>query len=239
MGRGNVATHNECEGLFYLDRDFLDTYVHVSDRDAEPKTARQLNNADIEYNYDGSACDWKYSHMESDDNWKNMIEIVQDSISKRFPSFYTADEWRDRDAHVILESGLFQIAVVDNEWSAALCLLERTDVDDTGANRTFMRRHCDTYLEAMKQTLIDTWGEAIGYGGAWVHGQKYTKETPSVCNTAKNTKQTGVAYPSSASKRKPSLLGKLDDNKQKVERDKAANKDKPTIKKRGSKEVTD
>ena len=42
-----------------------------------------------------------------------------------------------------------------------------------------------------------------------------------------------------AADKKPSLLGKLDDNKQKVERDKAANKDKPATKKRGSTEVTD
>ena len=38
--------------------------------------------------------------------------------------------------------------------------------------------------------------------------------------------------------KKPSLLGKLDDNKRKVERDKAANKDKPATKKRGETEVT-
>ena len=42
-----------------------------------------------------------------------------------------------------------------------------------------------------------------------------------------------------ATDKKPSLLGKLDDNKQKVERDKAANKDKPATKKRGDTEVTD
>ena len=29
MGRGNVATHNECEGLYYLDRDLLDTYETI------------------------------------------------------------------------------------------------------------------------------------------------------------------------------------------------------------------
>ena len=182
MGRGNVATHNECEGLFYLDRDLLDTYVHVNNADAEPKTARQLYSAGIEYNYDGSNCDWKYSHMESDDNWQEMIKVIQDSIGKRFPSFYPADEWRDRDAHVILENGLFQIAVVDNEWSAAWCLLERTDIDDTGSSRTFMRRHFQTYLEAIKQIIVDEWGEAVGYGGAWVSGRRYTKEA--VCHVA-------------------------------------------------------
>jgi len=238
MGRGNVATHNECEGLYYLDRDFLDAYVHVDNYDMEPKTARQLDKENIEYNYDGSSCDWKYSHMESDDNWRNMIKVMQNSIGKRFPSFYATDEWRDRDAHVILENGLFQIAVVDNEWSAAWCLLERTDVDDTGANRTFMRRHYDTYLETIKQTLLDGWGEAIGYGGAWVHGRKYIKETPSICKPAKNTRQTGNKPMLSASKSKPSLLDKLDYNKRKVERDKAAGKDKPATKKRST-EVTD
>ena len=219
MGRGNVCTHYECEGLYYLDKDLLDVYVHVDDPGEEPKTARQLHDANIKYNYSGEGCDWKYSHAESDYNWREMITTMQDRIGGRFSSFYPADEWRNNETRVILENGLFQVAVVDNEWSAAICLLERTDVDDTGANRTFMRRHCDTYLEAIKQTLIDGWGEAIGYGGAWVSGQKYTRETPS-------------ARP--VSKRKPSMLGKLEDNKQRVGRNKEAKANKPATKKCGS-----
>jgi hypothetical protein len=38
-----------------------------------------------------------------------------------------------------------------------------------------MRRHYPAYLEAIKTALLDGWGEAIGYGGAWVHGEVYRK----------------------------------------------------------------
>jgi len=186
MGRGNVCTHYECEGLFYLDRDLLDVYnktikcecghVKGPDYDEEPKTARELHKAGIEYSFDGTHTDWMYSQCESDDNWRQMIETMRDRLMARFPSFYSEDKWIDRDRRVVLENELFHIAVVDNEWSAAWLLLERSDIDDTGRNRTFMRRHYQTYLEAIKRILIDRWGEATGYGGAWVSGKRYTKE---------------------------------------------------------------
>jgi len=186
MGRGNVCTHYECEGLFYLDRDLLDVYCktdkcecgHVKgpNYDEEPKTARELYNAGIEYSFDGTQTGWMYSQFDSEDNWRQMIEIMREKFIKRFLSFYREDKWIDNDRHVVLENGLFRIAIVDNEWSAAWLLLERTDIDDTGSNRTFMRRHYQTYLEEIKRILIDVWGEAIGYGGAWVSGRKYTRE---------------------------------------------------------------
>lgn len=187
MGRGNVCVHYECEGLYYLDKEFLDVYRkvhkcdcgHVSgfDLDAEPMTERNLREAGIAYDFDGSRTDYAYDEEDSRQNWDDMIEIVRERFMKQFKSFSAVDKWRKRgEVRVVLESGLFEIAVEDNEWSAAWCLLEREDIDDVGANRTFMRRHHKTYLEAIKQTLVDAWGEAIGYGGAWTHGATYRKE---------------------------------------------------------------
>ena len=186
MGRGNVCTHYECEGLYYLDRDFLTVYrkaikcecghVKGPNYDEESKTARELYKAGIEYSFDGTHTDWMYDQFESEDNWRLMIEIMCERFMAKFPSFYREDKWIDNDRHVVLESKLFRIAVVDNEWSAAWLLLERSDIDDTGRNRTLMRRNYQKYLEAIKHILIDVWGEAIGYGGAWVSGRKYTRE---------------------------------------------------------------
>ena len=36
--------------------------------------------------------------------------------------------------------------------------------------------HYQSYLEAIKLILIQEWGEAIGYGGAWTSGRRYTQE---------------------------------------------------------------
>ena len=68
MGRGNVCTHNECEGLYYLDRDLLDCYRKVErcgcghvvgfDYSEDARTARELNAAGIQYDYDGTFFDW-------------------------------------------------------------------------------------------------------------------------------------------------------------------------------------
>jgi hypothetical protein len=172
MGRGNVCTHNECEGLYYLDRDLLDAYCKAGP-DFEVRTARELNNAGIRYDYDGVHSGWAYDECESDDNWNDMVHEMRSGLMRRFKSFYEVDRWRDREIHVVLENNLFEIAVVDNEWSAAWCLLERRDID--GTNGAFIRRHYQTYLEAIKRILIENWGEAIGYGGAWTHGVRYTK----------------------------------------------------------------
>lgn len=186
MGRGNVCTHNECEGLYYLDRDLLDVYRKVNecgcghprgfDFEEEPMTARELYKAGIEYDFNGSLTGWAYDEVDTNDKWSEMVEIMRERLMKRFPSFCEEDKWRGSDQHIVLESGLFQIAVVDNEWSVAWCLLERPDIDDEGRNRTLMRRHYTSYLEAIKGFLIEIWGEAIGYGGAWTHGQRYTRE---------------------------------------------------------------
>ena len=125
MGRGNVCTHYECEGLFYLDRDLLDVYCqtikcecgHVKgpNYDEEPKTARELYNAGIEYSFDGTHTGWMYSQFDSEDNWRQMIEIMREKFIKRFPSFYREDKWINNDRHVVLENGLFRIARISSK----------------------------------------------------------------------------------------------------------------------------
>jgi len=145
MGRGNVCVHYECEGVYYIDKEL------VSDEKDDFLTCEL---------------------------YREMIETIQFNIKKRFPSFSCENKW-DRsfinsDRYVVLENSLFQIAVVDNEWSYAWCLLERRDVDDVGYNRTLMRRNYKKYLESIKNILVSEWGECFGYGGAWTHGERFT-----------------------------------------------------------------
>lgn len=97
--------------------------------------------------------------------------IITKAFLKRFKSFSKIDKWK-RDRYIVLQNNFFEIAVVDNEWSVAWCLLEREDVCEP-SNRALMRRHYEVYLEAIKRILIKGWGEAIGYGGAWIAGKTY------------------------------------------------------------------
>ena len=185
MGKGNIRTHNECEGLYYLDNDFIHIYRKVIlcdcesvkgfdyDKDPSQATARELYKAGIDYCFDGKKTGWAYDEYASRLSWDDMVLLVTEAFQKRFKSFRKVDGWR-YGKHIVLQNELFGLAVADNEWSVAWCLLERVDIDDTGSNRTFMRRHYQTYLEAIKLTLIDIWGEAIGYGGPWISGERYT-----------------------------------------------------------------
>ena len=182
MGRGNICTFNECEGLYYLDKNFINVYNkvircgcgHVTGRNYElSMTAKQLDQSGTKYDFDGSNADWAFDEHETQVNWNKMVFQLTEGIMQRFKSFSKVDNWRN-GRHIVLQNEFFEIAVVDGEWCAAWCLLEREDVDDIGRNRTLIRRHYRTYLEAIKTILIDEWGEAIGYGGAWTRGKRYT-----------------------------------------------------------------
>jgi hypothetical protein len=105
-----------------------------------------------------------------------MVEYMAGFMAAKFPSFQkTQMRWQGRHT-VVLENALFQVAVTDNQWSAAWLLLEHPNACDVGGNRNLMRRHYQTYLEAIKTALIEEYGEAIGYGGAWTSGKVYKKE---------------------------------------------------------------
>jgi len=182
MGRGNVCTHHDFEDVYYLDKDYISVYNkvircdcgHVTGHDYDSyMTAKELDNAEIDYDYDGSTSDWAFNASHTQDNWRDMIVIIREAFHKRFKSFVDTDEFRD-DRHIIMRNNLFEIAVVDGDWCAAWCLLEQTDIEDDGSTRALMRRHFNTYLDAIKSTLISVWGEAIGYGGAWTSGTRYT-----------------------------------------------------------------
>jgi len=193
MGRGNICTHYKYEGLYYLDSDFLNAFYKVErckccgkpiDRndECETKTAKELDQEGIEYAYNNEEeTEWIWDEDQSKINWKDMIEIIQNDIKKKHPSFNITDRWRgsiygssDRNFHVVLENEWFDIAVADNESNAAWCLLQRRNEDPDENEEKQMEIDSQIYLETIKRTLIEYWGEAITYGGPWVHGKRYT-----------------------------------------------------------------
>lgn len=185
MGRGNPCTHYECEGLYYLDMDHISRYSKIARSQCcnqstgfcdseESKSAKELQDIGVAYDCEGKNGDWAYNHFESTVAWEDMIFEVCHALTTRFQSFRQVDRWRD-GYHIVLENAFFEIAVTDGEWCAAWALLERQDIDDTKTNRALMRRHYKGYLDAIKTILLDTWGEAIAYGGAWTSGERFLK----------------------------------------------------------------
>lgn len=54
----------------------------------------------------------------------------------------------------------------------AVCLIERADREEYAGLRAM---HYQNYLDGIRETLIDVYGEAIAYGGAWTSGKRYTR----------------------------------------------------------------
>jgi hypothetical protein len=191
MGRGNICTHEEFEGLYYLDNERFSVY-RKSDRyeleddfdyDEELKMEYELREEDISYNFDGSGADYMYDALETQLEWDDMIESMREAISEKFPEFSETDRWRESNKHVILESDLFDIAVADNEWSAAWMLLQSEDLWDTEEEKEEMREKSGAYLDAIKNALLELYGECFEYGGAWTCGEKLVREAAASVGT--------------------------------------------------------
>jgi len=189
MGKGNIRALGKFEGCFYLDMDLLALYRKpelcphcgevIGTLDDEPAmTVRELMAAGIEYDSCIGEIGWVYDDMGSQLAWNDMVSIVVEALHMKYSSFAKVSKWRGKDIQVVLENERFQIAVADNEWSAAWLLLERDDIDDTAA--LSKRKRVPGYLEALKNVLLNYYGEccaqAKGPAGAWTHGETYTKE---------------------------------------------------------------
>ena len=173
MGRGNVSVSGRYEGLFYIDND----HIHVYRRDAplgdEPETRlmESLSSADI------NTGAWLYDEYGTMEEEGDILECFMDSFGRMFPSFTRAgeDQWikngryGDLCRRVIMESGLFYIAVEDNQWSLAIELIQKEDPYDdhlSGLQGLHFRR----YLDGMKTCLLERLPSIGIRTGAWTSG---------------------------------------------------------------------
>ena len=145
MGRGNACIHGEFEGLFYIDYDNFTCY-----------TVDEDGNETEERDYD----------LEQ--------ELVEDSIinfkysfRKKYPVFDFYGEKRNGYG-IILESGLFEIAIEDNEWSYAVKLLQREDLEFSAEG--LQGKFYETYLKGIKECLFEQFDTLGVYSGAWTSG---------------------------------------------------------------------
>ena len=161
MGRGNCCTFGDYEGLWYIDRDLIDVYYN-----AETDESRLARDIDLD-----EFPSFRYSDIESQFNFDDMIGVIKERMVAKFKSFHPVDRWVSDggsrcDRHAFLESELFFIAVEDNEWSYAIELIQKGPEYLAG----FQKRFYQIYLNAIRDILLDYYGEVSYRNGAWMSG---------------------------------------------------------------------
>ena len=155
MGRGNACVSGEHETLFYIDYDNFINYI--CDDDGNPTEERDY---DLE------------SQQLNDD-----LDLLKSLLSRRLPVLdeprtdycYSTGKYRKEkrigDCRILLESGLFYIGIEDNEWSAAIKLLQKEDVPVA-----FQAHAFESHKKALQDCLFELYNKLGIYGGPWTHG---------------------------------------------------------------------
>lgn len=161
MGAGNVCVFGKCEGLYFVDNDFLDVYSKKIDGE-DAWDFRSLRDVDEEgFEYDESE-----SYLRREDFEWDFTE----AIKRRFPSFEYVNKWISRTRRALLENELFYVVCEDNRWSLAIELImkegEYGGEEKVGLQMGLYRK----YLKGIKEVLLDMNGEVGVYTGAWTSG---------------------------------------------------------------------
>lgn len=161
MGRGNVCTFGKCEGLYFVDNDFLDVYSKKIDGE-DAWDFRSLRDVDEDgFEYDEVESQWKRDEFES---------CFVEAMKSRFPSFEYIGKWISRSRFALLENDLFYVVCEDNEWSLAIELImkegEYGGEEKVGLQMGLYRK----YLKGIESILLDLNGEVGTYKGAWTSG---------------------------------------------------------------------
>ncbi len=142
MGRGNVCVLGKCEGLYYVDNEFIDELTEDGEYD---EIASYFNRSEFEY------------------------ELAK-KLTARFSSFVYVDKWISGSRRALLENELFYIVVEDNEWSVAVELIQKYDTYGSESLIGLQMGLYKKYLKAIEDILLDMNGEVGIYAGAWTHG---------------------------------------------------------------------
>ena len=168
MGRGNVCTHGKYEGLYFIDRDYIEIYVK-DDPETGARDIRFLGGMTAE---DLCGKEWLYDQEESQANLARILGDFMYDIHAWYPSFKKCEPsyWED-GARIIMENRLYRIAVEDNEWSLAVKLLQKGDGELEGLQRGWF----DKYMFAIRKSLLKYLPDIGTYTGPWTSG-RITKE---------------------------------------------------------------
>ena len=160
MGKNNVCVVGPCEGLYYIDNDYIHAY-HRSDDASEIKLLGELDYCEL------TSGSWIFDDMESQWNWENALSTLKANLMERFSSFSECDAWVSRNEDAILENSLFYVAVEDNQWSMAIKLLQKKD-DKRIAG--LQARHYRNYLDGILSALLSMFESVGTYNGPWTSG---------------------------------------------------------------------
>lgn len=165
MGRGNTCTFGKYEGLYFVDKDFLDIYINnlaeVGDDDeyvtlAEArKIGLKIENLD-------------FDNWSSQNSYDEFIDQLKNDFSKKFKSFQKTERFERKcgidGSNIILENNLYKVAVEDNEWSYAVKLIQKESFEG------LQKKHFETYLLGLRNTLFEQFSELGTYKCAWTSG---------------------------------------------------------------------
>ena len=172
MGRGNVCTHGKYEGLYFIDRDYIDVYTAQSPDEEDCCLVKTLG----ELSYEELQSDaWTFDEVASGDAVDQVLEGFMEALQKRFPSFKRfEDDTRHDGRRLILENGLFVIALEDNEWSLAVELLQKED--DYQSLDGLQSRQYQRYLDGMRDALLEQLPSIGTYTEPWTSGRIVREE---------------------------------------------------------------
>lgn len=168
MGRGNVCVRGPYEGLYYIDNDHIHVYRCSDDYSDYPET-RLMGELDYEELTSG---EWLYDEEGTVNEQEDIEECIIADFTAMFHSFRRPEKetWFDRDTRVLLESKLFVIGLVDNEWSMAVELLQKEEPWGDIWMKNLQKIHYQGYLEGLKKVLLGRLPSIGTYKGAWTSG---------------------------------------------------------------------
>lgn len=160
MGKGNVCVFGKYEGLYYVDRDYIDCYISNEankDGEYENKMLGDMNMEDFQ--------NYEYDSVLSEMYYDDFLQEFTAKMEKKFNSFVSTG----KDYGTVMENNLFEIEVEDNEWSYAVKLIQKEDDYDNHLEG-LQKKHYQNYLDGIKSILLELFPSIGCYGGAWTHG---------------------------------------------------------------------
>ena len=160
MGRGNTCVFGKYEGLYYVDRNYLDCYIAKEMNDDGEYEEKMLGDISMEEfpNFD-------YDYALSEMYYEDFLEEFIYKMENKFKSFAHTG----KDYGTVMENNLFEIEIEDNEWSYAVKLIQKEDDWDNHLEG-LQKKHYENYLDGIKNILLEMFPSIGCYGGAWTHG---------------------------------------------------------------------
>ncbi len=159
MGKGNVCTFGAYEGLFFVDEDNIVSLYSLKNEDSITRLEFDKLNEDDQLLYE-------YDEISTQERYCQFVDNFCDDFIRICPSF---ERVKNRHYDVIMENKIFEIKVVDNQWSYAFMLIQKEHwMGDVYAG--LQKKHYKSYLNKMAEALFKQVSSLGTYKGAWTSG---------------------------------------------------------------------